>query len=137
MYHDEPGKDYLKRAMSRLKARDVLMAEKSWADVVREARETIEFTLKAVLRFCRIEVPRIYDVSPVLEHNLNLLPKEITEKLGELVRISKLLRRDRELAFYGSEDLTASEFYTRKDAATALQQAHLVHETVCLALKQP
>ena len=33
--------------------------------------------------------------------------------------ISKQLRRDRELAFYGSEDLTPSDFYKREDAVEA------------------
>lgn len=31
--------------------------------------------------------------------------------------MSKELRRDRELAFYGAEDLTPSTFYERADAA--------------------
>ncbi len=32
---------------------------------------------------------------------------------------SRMLRRDRKLAFYGAEDLTPSGFYTREDATTA------------------
>jgi HEPN domain-containing protein len=134
MYNEGLAGDYLKRAASRLKALDILMAEESWADVVREAQEIVEITLKALLRFCRIEVPSIHDVSPVLEQNDELLPGLIREQLDELTRISRSLRRDRELAFYGSEDLTPSEFYTREDAATALAQAHLVHKAVSTAV---
>lgn len=135
MYNDGLAKDYLKRAGSRLRALEVLMEQQSWADVVREAQEIVEITLKALLRACRIEVPRVHDVSPVLLDNRELLPREIDAKLEELVRISRSLRRDRELAFYGSEDLTPSEFYKEEDAATALAQARMLHEAVNNALR--
>jgi HEPN domain-containing protein len=130
VYNEDLAKDYIKRAGSRLRALDVLMAERSWADVVRESQEIVEITLKALLRACRIEVPRVHDVSPVLLDNRELLPREIDAQLEELVKISRSLRRDRELAFYGSEDLTPSEFYKEEDAATALTQARMLHETV-------
>ena len=97
---------------------------------MRESQEVVEITLKALLRMSRIEVPRIHDVSPVLEQNQNRLSAKIVEHLSELMRISKSLRRDRELAFYGSEDLTPSEFYTETDATTALREAHFVHSVV-------
>ena len=110
------------------------MAEESWPDVVREAQEIVEFTLKALLRACHIEVPRIHDVSPVMEQNRSRLPDRINEQLEELMGISKNLRRDRELAFYGSEDLTPSQFYSRDDAAAAFSQARRVYETVHLVM---
>jgi len=135
MYNDGLAGDYLRRAGSRLKALEVLMAEQSWADVVREAQEIVEITLKALLRACHIEVPRIHDVSPVMAQNRDRLPPAIGgDRLDELMKISKSLRRDRELAFYGSEDLTPSEFYTREDAATAFGQARRVYETVRAAV---
>lgn len=134
MYNEGLAKDYLKRAGSRLKALEVLMAEQSWADVVREAQETVEIVLKALLRACHIEVPRIHDVSPVMEQNRDRLPAQIKDQLGELMRISKNLRRDRELAFYGSEDLTPSEFYTQEDAAAALEQTRQVYAAVRQAM---
>ena len=134
MINDALAADYLKRAGHRLKALEVLLQEQSWADVVREAQELVEITLKALLRACRIEVPRIHDVSPVLLQNRDRLPPGLDAQLEELVRISRSLRRDRELAFYGSEDLTPSEFYTSADAEQALAQASRVHETVSRAL---
>jgi HEPN domain-containing protein len=134
VYNDGLAKDYLKRAGSRLRALEVLMAERSWADVVREAQEIVEITLKGLLRACRIEVPQVHDVSPVLLDNRELLPREIDGQLDELVKISRSLRRDRELAFYGSEDLTPSEFYKEEDAVTALAQARMLHAAVSKAL---
>ena len=134
MTNDALAADYLKRAGHRLKALDVLLQEQSWADVVREAQELVEITLKALLRACRIEVPRIHDVSPVLMQNRDQLPPALGSQLEEIVRISRSLRRDRELAFYGSEDLTPSEFYTRHDAEQAMDEARRVHAAVKEAL---
>lgn len=134
MFNEKLAFDYLKRAGHRLKALETLMAEESWPDVVREAQELVEITLKALLRGCGVEVPRIHDLSPVLEQNLDRLPPGIRERLDEIIRISRSLRRDRELAFYGSEDLTPSDFYTQEDAASALQSARFVHAEVTKAL---
>jgi hypothetical protein len=53
------------------------------------------------------------------------------EKLAE---ISRHLRRDRELAFYGSDDLTPSEFYKEDDGLKAREQARWVTERVASIL---
>lgn len=133
MYNDELAKDYLKRAGSRLRALEVLFEDESWADVVREAQEIVEITLKALLRVARIEVPRIHDVSPVLEENRDRFERPIRDRLDEMMRISRSLRRDRELAFYGSEDLTPTQFYKREDAERAMEQARSVYGIVSTA----
>ena len=121
--------DYLRRGRGRLRAIEVLLAEESWADVVRESQEVVEIALKALLRFARIDVPRIHDVSPVLDANRERLPSVAVE-LDRLISISRRLRRDRELAFYGSEDLTPSQFYRSADAQKAYADAALVHRVV-------
>jgi HEPN domain-containing protein len=136
MFNDGLASDYLKRAGHRLKALEVLMREQSWPDVVRESQELVEITLKALLRAAGIEVPGVHDVSPLLGQNREMLPAGIRPRVDELVRISRFLRRDRELAFYGSEDLTPSEFYTREDAATALGYAQLVYAEVFKAMAE-
>jgi hypothetical protein len=130
MRNDALVKDYLDRAAARLHALDVLYREQSYADVVREAQEVVELTLKALLRASQIEVPRIHDVSPILRDNLERLPAAIREHVEELSRISRSLRRDRELAFYGSEDLTPLEFYQAEDGAEALRAATWVVDRV-------
>ena len=136
MFNEKLATDYLKRAGHRLRALETLMAEESWADVVREAQELVEITLKALLRASGVEVPRVHDLSPVLQDNVDRLPANIRAKLGELVNISRTLRRDRELAFYGSEDLTPSDFYTREDATQAFASARLVHAEVSRAMSE-
>jgi hypothetical protein len=117
------AKDYLLRANGRLKAVDTLLTERMWADVVRECQEIVELALKGLLRYHDIEVPRVHDVSEVLEENSTRFPRVVQETLEELTEISQELRRDRELAFYGSEDITPHSFYKEKHARVARQRA--------------
>ena len=120
------AKDYLLRAGGRLKAVDTLLAERMWADVVRECQEIVELALKGLLRHHDIEVPHVHDVSEVLEANSARFPQVARDALEELMEISQELRRDRELAFYGSEDITPHSFYKEKHARTARQRAERV-----------
>ena len=48
------------------------------------------------------------------------LPEKIQSRLVDITRISKDLRKDRELSFYGSEDITPSQFYEKHHAEKAL-----------------
>ena len=109
----------LPSAKARLAAVDALFAERSWADVVRESQEVVELALKGLLRVAGIEPPRIHDVSEVLTTEKSRLPLAIQQHVEALAAGSRTLRRDRELAFYGAEDLTPSGFYTRDDATAA------------------
>jgi len=122
--------DYVRRAEVRLRALDVFFEAESWADVVRESQEIVELTLKALLRSRGIDPPRIHDVSDVLEAEIERLPPELKEEVGTLTRISRELRRDRELAFYGAEDLTPSDFYSKEDAERARSGAARTVELV-------
>ncbi len=119
MHNDELARDYLQRSEVRLRALDVLFDGESWADVVRESQEIVELTLKALLRTCGIDPPRVHDVSDVLAAERERLPAAIRKEIPALSRISRELRRDRELAFYGAEDLTPSGFYGHEDAERA------------------
>ena len=110
-------------AEARLRAIDVLFEQSSWADVVRESQEVVELALKGLLRTFGIAVPFVHDVSDVLTANLSRLPPNARPSVPRWCEISKQLRRDRELSFYGSEDVTPSEFYGRADAETALSMA--------------
>jgi HEPN domain-containing protein len=126
MRNRELAADYLRRAAARLEALDVLFDARSWADVVRESQEVVELALKGLLRAAGIDPPRIYDVSDVLLAERAHLPPVLSPDLDRLVEASRNLRRDRELAFYGTEDLTPSSFYRRRDAEAARESARLV-----------
>ena len=126
----ELAEDYLRRARLRLRALDVLFAGEGWPDVVREAQEIVELALKGLLRRCGVDPPRVHDVSGVLLAEKDRLPSGLAGEVGELVAASRLLRRDRELAFYGAEDLTPRGFYSRADAEAALAVARRTVEAV-------
>lgn len=127
--------DYIVRCSKRLKAISVLLAEEAWPDVVRESQEVVELALKALLRQFNIEFPRVHDVSGILEKEIKVFPEPLRKQLPNLMKISKTLRRDRELAFYGSEDLTPLEFYKKEDAQEAKQNAEFVVKTVQAYIK--
>lgn len=120
----------IRRATVRLRAVDVLFEAESWADVVRESQEIVELTLKALLRSIGVDPPRIHDVSDVLVAERERLPPDLAGELDTLTRASKQLRRDRDLAFYGAEDLTPSGFYSREDGETARDAARRTVELV-------
>lgn len=121
--------DYIIRAGHRLAAVELLLSRQSYADVVRESQELVELCLKALLRSAHIEVPRTHDVSDILLEFAPQLPKVVRADVTKLAKISKTMRRDRELSFYGSEDLTPSEFYRLEDAQEAFKNAKWVYHT--------
>ena len=118
--------DYVRRAEVRLRAIEVLFEAESWADVVRESQEAVELALKGLLRRVGVDAPRIHDVSEVLIAERERLPEDLAGRIEELAAVSRELRRDRELAFYGAEDLTPSSFYSRDDAVRAFDGVRLV-----------
>ena len=124
------ARDYLQRAQARIAALDVLFDAESWADVVRESQETVELALKGLLRSSGVQPPRIHDVSGVLLAERHRLPDGLSADVDWLADASRQLRRDRELAFHGAEDLTPTEFYSRADAAQARDTARRTVELV-------
>ena len=130
MQNPDLAKDYISRAKVRLQAVDLLFQAESWADVVRESQEIVELSLKALLRARGIDPPRVHDVSDVLLAERSRMPEELAEELETLTEISRTLRRDRELAFYGAEDLTPSGFYSRADATEARRGAQTTVDLV-------
>lgn len=116
-------KDYIVRGGVRLEALQVLFNREGYADVVREAQEIVELVSRALIRHLGGEPARVHDVSTQLVELKARIPAEEHEGLEKLIAVSRELRRDRELAFYGTEDLTPSEFYSKQDAERALSQA--------------
>ena len=114
----------------RLQALDVLFDAESWADVVRESQEVVELALKGLVRSIGIDPPRIHDMADILLAERDRLPPALKGEVSRLAQASRDLRRDRELAFYGAEDLTPSDFYKRPDAEDARQAARMVVRAV-------
>lgn len=79
-----------------------------------------------MLRYVGIEPPKYHDVSPLpVEHKERF--KNISSKeVAKLAKISRELRKERELAFYGDIDFIPTEEYTPKDAKKAVEGAEFV-----------
>ncbi len=114
---------YLAKAQIRLKALRVLRDEGGYSDVVREAQELVELALKGVLRAIGIEPPKFHDVGGLLVEHRATLPASLAERVDRAAEISKRLRRERELAFYGDVDFIPTEEYSAADASRAYDEA--------------
>lgn len=133
MQNIELAEDYLKRARVRAQVLDAFLKPGSGADAVRESQEAVELALKGLLRKAGVEAPRVHDVGQAMLQNRKRLAQLSDQELDRLVSVSKRLRRDRELAFSGTEDLTPYQFYSREDAELAVQMAREVVELAASA----
>jgi len=117
------ARSYLDKARVRLKALAVLRDEGGYSDVVREGQELVELALKGMLRAVGIEPPKFHDVGGLLvEHRAKFAPG-VGDRLDRAAQISKRLRRERELAFYGDIDFVPTEEYTAADGVRAYDDA--------------
>lgn len=106
------------------------MMSRIYSDVLREAQEIVEPALKGLLRHIGIEPPKWHDVSSILHENKDMLPYNVVESLDKITRISKKLRKERELSFYGDEDFIPTEEYDAEDADDAIKGASFIVEIV-------
>ena len=137
MHNGDLAEDYVRRAGVRLTAINVLHQAKSWADVVRECQEAVEPSRSRGC-FGPATSPRLAcTTSPTCCGGsvTDSLPSA-RRHVDRLARISRELRRDRELAFYGAEDLVPSSFYKEEDARRALDGAEFVVATASAALAE-
>ena len=134
MTSDRLSRAYLEKAALRIKTLKFMHQEQGYSDVVREAQECVELLLKAVLRHLGLEVPKTHDVSHVLREKKKFLPPLLKNNLEEVVTISRELRKERELAFYGTEDWIPTEEYSLKDSLAAIAKAEKIFEYVSESL---
>jgi len=101
-----------------------------WNLVVRRAQEAVELALKAALRGAGIEVPHVHDVGIFLKEQRAKFPEVFQMEIERLASISRRLRREREVSFYGDEEVGAApqQLYTEPDARMALDDAQYVLE---------
>jgi HEPN domain-containing protein len=100
------------------------------ADVVRESQEVVELALKGLLRLVGLDPPKEHDVSKFMARERHRLPQTVTEHLSEIRRMSKRLRRERELAFYGEDDFIPSDEYDVDDSTEAIEFAEAIVDWV-------
>ena len=134
MKSDELSLAYLEKASVRREALGFYRERRAYSDVVREAQNVVELALKALLRAAGIEAPKVHDVGRTLEDNADLLPATIRDHMARIRGISKRLRKERELSFYGAEDFVPTAEYELSDADQAIEEAGFVLEVVQRAL---
>ncbi|HOT84858.1 MAG TPA: HEPN domain-containing protein [Methanofastidiosum sp.] len=127
---DKLSEDYIKRATIRFEILDEYLKRKGYAEVVREAQETVELLLKAVLIDMGLIVPTKHDVSLILEKNKEFLKEPLLSNCDKIRDISKALRKEREISFYGAEDFLPSEEYNETDALKSIEDVKFVLEIV-------
>jgi HEPN domain-containing protein len=130
------GQSYLERARGRLPFLRHMQAAGLHADVVREAQEVVELALKGLLRMLGLDPPKEHDVSKFMTRERRRLPGVIAEHLREIRQMSKRLRRERELAFYGDDDFVPSDEYDADDSDEAIQFAEAIVGWVETSLKE-
>jgi len=124
------GESYVQRARGRLPFLRQMQAASLHADVVRESQEIVELALKGLARIVGLDVPKQHDIGKLLDKERNRLPASVVAELSDIRRISKRLRRERELAFYGDEDFIPSEEYDADDSHDAIEQAERIVDLV-------
>jgi len=123
------AESYLKKASDRLDILDLLFKKKAYSDVIRESQEVVELSLKGMLRFIGVEPPKIHDVGGLLLEHSDKFPKDIAEHFEKMAAISKRLRKERELAFYGDIDFIPTEEYSEDDAEKTIADTKFIVKT--------
>ncbi len=114
------AKDYFRKSLIRRKALNIYYNECSYDDVIRESQELVELLLKGVLRLLGVDPPKWHDVGQILEENVARLPNPIQVALPRICKLSSMLRKERELSFYGDDDFIPSQHYSKEDAEKVL-----------------
>lgn len=129
MTNTQFAESYLKTAKQILGEASSLFKSEAWSLVVRRSQECVELCLKALLRRVGVEVPKIHDVGSLLRNHAARFPGL---PIDRLVSISRRLREEREISFYGDEmtDMPPESLYDRKDAEQALEDAKFVVSSV-------
>jgi HEPN domain-containing protein len=128
MTNKDLAMSYMIKARNRMELLDVLLAKGAFSDVIGEAQEIVELATKAMLRKVGIDPPKWHDVGEILLDKADRFMPEVKSKLSQVAEISKALRVDRDLSFYGDIDFIPTEEYTRQDADKAIADTSFVME---------
>ncbi|WP_252896858.1 HEPN domain-containing protein [Metallosphaera hakonensis] len=106
---------YLKEASIRMKYAELSLTEdKDFAFCVRASQETVELSIKLMLRLVGVEYPKTHDPGKILDKNKDKLPDWLKMEIDNIVYISRWLRAEREPSMYGDEieGLSPTQLYT-------------------------
>ena len=120
------AQSYLRKANDRLDILPLLEGKGAYSDVIREAQEIVELALKGMLRAAGIEPPKFHDVGGLLIQHRDKYPEDVAREIDRIAGISKRLRKERELSFYGDIDFLPTEEYHPEDAREAIEGANFI-----------
>lgn len=128
MTNSEIARAHLRQAEAILVEAQSLLERGVWNLVVRRAQEATELALKAALRVAGVEVPRVHDVGATVRAHARRFPEPFRLHVDRLAEISRRLAREREVAFYGDEQLgTAPQaLYGEDEAVHAFSDSEFV-----------
>lgn len=129
------AESYLKKSMARFDILEILLNKDDYSDVIRESQEVVELCLKGILRQVGIEPPKFHDVSGFLLEYREKFPQINDVDIKKVVDISKKLRKEREISFYGDVDFIPTESYTKSDALEAIKSAKFILELAKTIIK--
>lgn len=102
------ARSYMEKSEKRLKILPVLLNEKDYSDVVREAQEIVELSLKGMLRAVGVDPPQFHDVGDLIVEYRDRFPQEVKTE--------------------GDVDFIPTEEYSAADAEEAISQAKFIVE---------
>lgn len=109
---------YLNSSKRRIKYIEDSLNEGDYAYVVRVSQEVFELLTKSLLLKWNFVVPKSHNLSSDLKEIKELCSQKLQNDFDNIITLSKELRRNREIAFYGDEEegITPNEIYTKKQA---------------------
>ncbi len=119
---------YLLQAGKILQEAEGLKRRGAWNLVVRRSQEVAELSLKAALRSIGVETLKVHDVGSLLRAHRGKFRPPFRRQVGRLAAISRRLRMERELSFYGDEETATppQDLYGKEDAVEYLKEATYV-----------
>jgi HEPN domain-containing protein len=122
MTNRESGCGYIEDARIILTEAEASLEHGHFHRAVRKCQESVEMALKGLLRVAGIEYPKSHRVGRVLVESA-VAQAVPAERLRDIASIADELADAREDAFYGSEERSAAELFSREDAVDALAKA--------------
>jgi HEPN domain-containing protein len=119
------SENYLSDAASILKEAHAARGNGVYHRALRLSQESLELTLKAVLRAVGIEYPKEHEVSEAIQENLNKFPDWFASETAYLQEGSAWLWERRGPSMYGDEiaGKPAAELFTADDSRRAIEYA--------------
>ena len=128
MTNADMARSYILQAGEILQEAKTLNRRRVWNLVVRRSQGVVELSLKAALRVIGIETMKMHDVGSLLRVHREKFPASFRREVGRLSAISRRLRMEREVSFYGEEETGTApqDLYGREDAARYIEEAAYV-----------